>query len=201
MRLLDHHGLEGLTMRRLAQDLGVQPSALYWHVADKQTLLAALSREILRGSGDLVASEPAAARRPSSGGWEDALRRAAGVLRDRLLAHRDGAEVVSSSLALGLVRLPLIDWITPALASAGASPHIIDTVAATLGHFAIGATFHEQQRAAARQAGVIAEAAASARGPDADGDQDFDAGVALIVAGTAVLLAAPSPAREDARAD
>ncbi|MER2093167.1 MAG: TetR family transcriptional regulator, partial [Saccharopolyspora rectivirgula] len=34
--VLDEYGLESLTMRRLAAELGVQPSALYHHVPNKQ---------------------------------------------------------------------------------------------------------------------------------------------------------------------
>ena len=46
--LLDTHGLGALTMRRLGSDLGVQPSAIYHHFANKQSLLAAVAEEILR---------------------------------------------------------------------------------------------------------------------------------------------------------
>ena len=41
--VLDEYGLESLTMRRLAAELGVQPSALYHHVPNKQSLLAAIA--------------------------------------------------------------------------------------------------------------------------------------------------------------
>ena len=39
IELLDEVGLDGLTLRRLAQELGVQAPALYWHFKDKQELL------------------------------------------------------------------------------------------------------------------------------------------------------------------
>ena len=39
--VLDQFGLADLSMRRLAAELGLQPSALYHHVASKQELLAA----------------------------------------------------------------------------------------------------------------------------------------------------------------
>lgn len=42
LRLADAEGLEAVTVRRLAKELGVTPTALYWHVADKQALLDAL---------------------------------------------------------------------------------------------------------------------------------------------------------------
>lgn len=47
LRLLDAYGLPDLTMRRLASELGVQPSALYWHVESKQALLASLADRIV----------------------------------------------------------------------------------------------------------------------------------------------------------
>jgi TetR/AcrR family transcriptional regulator, tetracycline repressor protein len=42
LALADAHGLEALTIRRLAKDLGVTPMALYWHFRSKEELLAAL---------------------------------------------------------------------------------------------------------------------------------------------------------------
>ena len=47
LAVLDDHGLADLTMRRLGSELGVQPSALYHHFANKQALLAAVADEIL----------------------------------------------------------------------------------------------------------------------------------------------------------
>lgn len=47
--ILDAYGLNDLTMRRLADSLDVKASALYWHVANKQSLLAELVDKILAG--------------------------------------------------------------------------------------------------------------------------------------------------------
>ena len=47
MALLDQRGLPDLTMRKLAAELGIRPSALYWHFPDKQTLLARLADRIV----------------------------------------------------------------------------------------------------------------------------------------------------------
>lgn len=47
--ILREYGLGDLTMRRLARTLGVQPGALYWHVADKQDLLVAVTQQLLDG--------------------------------------------------------------------------------------------------------------------------------------------------------
>jgi TetR/AcrR family tetracycline transcriptional repressor len=42
LALADELGLEALTIRRLAQELGVTPMALYWHFRSKEKLLAGL---------------------------------------------------------------------------------------------------------------------------------------------------------------
>ncbi|WP_433179499.1 TetR family transcriptional regulator [Actinoallomurus sp. CA-150999] len=42
LALADEEGLEGLTIRRLAQRLGVTPMALYWHFKNKDELHVAL---------------------------------------------------------------------------------------------------------------------------------------------------------------
>ena len=45
--ILQTYGLGDLSMRRLARELGVQPGALYWHVANKQELLAVLAQRMV----------------------------------------------------------------------------------------------------------------------------------------------------------
>lgn len=39
-QLLDSEGIEGISMRKLAKSLGTGPATLYWHVHDKDELLA-----------------------------------------------------------------------------------------------------------------------------------------------------------------
>jgi len=172
LSVLDRVGLPDLSMRRLAEDLGVQPSALYWHVASKQELLAAVSARILSP----VALRP---------GDPTDLGRAAVTLghrlHDRLLAHRDGAEVVSSSLALGLVDSPVHD----ALRTVEDSP-AARVVADAVTHYVVGVTFHEQQRRSADAWGTAAsEVSLTAASVDSTDDGGFAAALALIAAGIA----------------
>ena len=46
LALADDGGLDALTIRRLAQELGVTPMALYWHFRNKDELLAGLADQI-----------------------------------------------------------------------------------------------------------------------------------------------------------
>jgi AcrR family transcriptional regulator len=75
--LADGNGLEGFSMRRLAQELGVVPMALYKHVANKD--------ELLDGMVDIVFDE---IESPSIGDdWRSAMRRRAISTRDALKRH------------------------------------------------------------------------------------------------------------------
>jgi AcrR family transcriptional regulator len=45
--IIDAHGLDALTMRKLADALGVYPTTLYWHAGNKSQLLAAVCQRVL----------------------------------------------------------------------------------------------------------------------------------------------------------
>ena len=64
--LADAGGLDGLSMRRLGQELGVEAMSLYNHVANKD--------DLLDGITDLVLAE---IELPEDPDWKDALRRSA----------------------------------------------------------------------------------------------------------------------------
>lgn len=178
LRILDDLGLPDLTMRRLAASLDVQPSALYWHFPNKQTLLAELADRIV------------AARRPdlASGGgetaadWQDAVRAEAAALRDALLAYRDGAEVVSSTLALGLGSPETVERLARAVAQGGFDAETSRRAATALLHFVLGHVSHEQQRLQYDSLGVLADAEASPLDED-DPAAAFAFGVGLLVGG------------------
>lgn len=84
-------------MRRIAAELQVQPSALYHHVPDKQTLLALMADEIVRGVGEDVGARPRDDR-PDRDGARIVCRQ----LRSAMLAVRDGADVVATASAYRL---------------------------------------------------------------------------------------------------
>jgi AcrR family transcriptional regulator len=48
LALADAEGLDALTIRRLATELGVTPMALYWHFRNKEELLSALGDQVWR---------------------------------------------------------------------------------------------------------------------------------------------------------
>ena len=75
--IADEEGIEGLSMRRLAQELGVEAMSLYYYFRSKDKLLG----EML----DVVFSE---FERPATDGdWRDAMRSSASSAHHELLRH------------------------------------------------------------------------------------------------------------------
>ncbi len=181
LRILDDYGLPDLTMRRLAAALDVQPSALYWHFPNKQTLLADLAdRIVARGAG---AVSPDLATRPDATAWPDRLRAESAALRDALLAYRDGAEVVASTYALGLGDSAAQHRLAAAAASGGFDAETSDRAATALLHFVLGHVSHEQQRMQFDSIGVLATGEAADPLDVSDSAAAFAFGVDLLVGG------------------
>ncbi|MEA5154177.1 TetR/AcrR family transcriptional regulator C-terminal domain-containing protein [Raineyella sp.] len=145
LEILDTYGLADLTMRRLATALKVQPGALYWHYANKQELLAAVTDRIL---AEVCAPGP-------DDDWRQALPQWARSLRSALLAHRDGAELTSSALALSLGTLRPQEPLVRLLVSAGLPTTDAEAIGETALHLTLGLTLNEQSRAQAVALGVI----------------------------------------------
>lgn len=49
LKLADTEGLDSVTIRRLAQELGVTPMALYWHFKNKDELLLGIADHVMSG--------------------------------------------------------------------------------------------------------------------------------------------------------
>jgi len=185
LRILDDHGLADLTMRRLAASLDVQPSALYWHFENKQTLIAELADRII----DAHQAAPAAVTEAGDD-WRERTRLEAGALRDALLAYRDGAEVVSSTVALGMGSGRALRRLTDAVALGGYDEATSRRAATALLHFILGHVSHEQQRMQYDSVGVLAAAPTDGAVAGDDQAQAFAFGVGLLVDGLSLV---PTP--------
>jgi AcrR family transcriptional regulator len=109
--LADAGGIEALSMRRLAKELGVEAMSLYNHVANKD--------EILDGIVDVVVSE---IELPSDGAdWKTAIRRSAISARDVYLRHKWASSLSMSRQSGGPARLRHGDWLLRTLREAGLS--------------------------------------------------------------------------------
>jgi AcrR family transcriptional regulator len=84
--LADQGGVDALSMRKLAQELGVVPMALYKHVANKD--------ELLDGMVDVVVGEIDPP--PAGTDWKTAIRRRVLSARSALLRHPWASRVIES---------------------------------------------------------------------------------------------------------
>jgi TetR/AcrR family tetracycline transcriptional repressor len=138
LALLNEGGLERLTVRRLAERLGVQNPALYWHFKNKQALLDEMARTILADA--FAAIEPPA----NIETWADWLADVAERFHHALLIHRDGARVIATADLAGSA-LPVIqEMALSALTTAGFDLRTAVTSVVALCDYALGAAFEEQ---------------------------------------------------------
>lgn len=170
LEILDNYGLEDLSMRRLAQLLDVKASALYWHVANKQTLLAAMADEIL-GEEQLTPTDDGGELARELLGWAHALR-------SKLLAHRDGAELVSSAMSVGLVTTdPSVQLASFLQDCGGCDSQTARAASQALTHLVVGHVMDEQARRQLFELNVIDTFDDEAQ------EIEFDVGVRLLVTG------------------
>jgi len=82
--LINEEGLDGLSMRALADRLEVKAASLYWHVRDRSELLGLLAEAIL---GTVVRPRPGAA-------WRQNAIATGAALQRRISAQKDAARIL-----------------------------------------------------------------------------------------------------------
>jgi AcrR family transcriptional regulator len=90
LAVADSEGLPAVTVRRIAMDFGVTPMALYWHVSNKDELLAAM--------GDQFFDDLSLAESNTFQTWHDELRAIVTALVESLRRH-------PASAALAMARV------------------------------------------------------------------------------------------------
>ena len=182
LKLLDEVGLDGLTVRRLATDLGVQSPALYWHIRTKQELLDGMANAIIlrAGMGPPRAGES----------WQDWLARRARAYRKSLLASRDGARVVSGAVRGGDA-IEHFERELAAMVERGFTPlQALRTITA-LSHYINGHVLQEQATTTVSGRPDLSELptlAAALRSGSPVGDEVFEYGLSTFIAGVATRV-------------
>ncbi|WP_219472180.1 TetR/AcrR family transcriptional regulator C-terminal domain-containing protein, partial [Nonomuraea rhizosphaerae] len=163
LRLLDEVGLDGLTVRRLAAELGVRSPALYWHIRTKQELLDGMAEAMVLAAGMGPPKEGET--------WQEWLARRARSYRDSLLAHRDGARIVSTAGQLGPATLRMFNEELAAMVARGFTPVLALRTITTLSHYVTGFVLQTQSPrtvtgpAAERLAAVVEQLDGGAAAP------------------------------------
>jgi AcrR family transcriptional regulator len=144
MAVLDEVGLDKLSMRAVAERLGVQVGGLYYHVSGKQALLRAMAdrlcqRALESGPGS---SRPMAAL---TSGWQAEAAALCQAVRRAMLASRDGARLLLEGPLLGSTgALEVMERMLAALARSGLTGRSVRIGADALMSYVTGFVLQEQ---------------------------------------------------------
>jgi TetR/AcrR family tetracycline transcriptional repressor len=138
--LLARAGLEALTLRRLAAELGVSAPTLYWHVRNKRQLLDLMAEALVARAGRNTS--------PAHGQpWWDWLAEQARLQWRLLTSHRDAALVVAGNRPTEAA-LPGIEEVVASLVAVGFPPAEALRTILSLGNYVIGCAVEFQAEAA-----------------------------------------------------
>jgi TetR/AcrR family tetracycline transcriptional repressor len=188
--LLAEAGLQALTLRRLATELGVSAPTLYWHVRNKRQLLDLMAEALVERAGRSTS--------PASGQpWWEWLTEQARLQWRVLTSHRDAALVVAGNRPTDAA-LPGIEQVVASLVAVGFPPAEALRTILSIGNYVIGCAVERQAEAARdpdperdarllQRAGDLPNLGAAIAGLDGPGpsagDAGFEYGLALLISG------------------
>jgi AcrR family transcriptional regulator len=114
LRILEAESLEGVSMRRVAQELGTGPASLYAHVANKNELLDLMFDRV---AGEIELPEAAEGAR-----WREQIRDLATSMHTTLVGHSDIARVALAHIPMGPNALVCSEAMLSILLSGGVPP-------------------------------------------------------------------------------
>lgn len=121
-RMIDERGAESFSMRSVANELGVFPATLYWHVGDRARLLGLVE---LRWSEGIEV--------PDADDWRDWMIELARRYRAHARRHPNVARLVSVERARNVESLRLPDAVIGKLAELGLGDDIVHAYNALMG--------------------------------------------------------------------
>lgn len=196
LAVADSEGIEAVTMRRLARELGVEAASLYHHVSGKD--------QILDGLVDVVA---AAIELPKlSADWRGAVSERANHTRAGLLRHPWAVSLMASRTSPGPATLKLLETGIRCFREGGFSvrmaAHAVSTVDSYVHGFVlqeVNLPFRDESELAAMTAAIMEAFPASefpylfemtvehVLQPGYDYGKEFDTGLSVVLNGVAAL--------------
>jgi len=173
LRLLDEVGIDGLSTRRLAAELGIKSASLYWHFKDKNELLnemsGAMFNECLHNPN---VSDP-------DFDWAEWLAEGARSIRRTALSRRDGAQVMARPRPRGPNAKVSFEDNVKTLMRSGLADMEARLTMQTLRRYAIGAALQEQSN----------KGLSAAIGIVGTGEEGFEFGLQVFIDGLRARLA------------
>lgn len=114
IRILDAEGLDGVSMRRVAQELDTGPASLYAHVSNKEELLDIMFDRIC-GEIELPEADPER--------WREQVKQVTYGIHRVMSEHADIARVALGDIPTGVNSLRVNEWMLTAMLGAGIPTH------------------------------------------------------------------------------
>jgi len=169
--LLDEVGMEGLSTRRLAAELGVKGPSLYWHFRNMRELFDFMAEALLETALPAPDAFP--------GDWQAWLADGARGIRRVALSHRDGARLLVSAAPTGKSTVLNPPAMTGRLQSEGFRYREAYGALMGLGRYAMGWALYEQLTPSR----------------PANADEAFEFGLQAMIAGIALKVPAAAQPR------
>ncbi|MFJ4649749.1 TetR/AcrR family transcriptional regulator C-terminal domain-containing protein [Nocardia sp. NPDC088792] len=199
--IADAEGLEAVTMRRVAKDIGAGPMSLYRYVRTKEELHLLMANEVVGPLEEWIG--------PENSDLATTLSRLARATRRQVLAHPWWAQIVSVSTLVGPKWIDVIEGATARLGGLSLDIDEMMEIPATVRTFALGYAQNEARRGQAEANTEMAQwgpyistlidsgnypylrrIIADARGPhEHDPDAHFERALARLVTGIQATIA------------
>jgi AcrR family transcriptional regulator len=137
IEIADEGGIESLTMRRLAEQVGAEAMSLYYHVAKKEDVLVGIVDLIVQEINDAVDKIEIPAQ---GAGWQEAVRQRILTAREVLLRHRWAPGVFETRTTTSFAVLRYHDGLVGLMRDGGFSYDLIHHALHALGSRALGFT-------------------------------------------------------------
>jgi AcrR family transcriptional regulator len=115
LRIVDHEGIDGLSMRRVAQEFDTGPSSLYAHVANKEELLDLMVDKV---TGEVPVPEPDPAH------WQEQVKQMARDSLRVMAAHADLARATMANIPVGPNALRVSEGMLAIMIAGGLPPRV-----------------------------------------------------------------------------
>jgi AcrR family transcriptional regulator len=112
VQLADRDGIEALTMRKLAEELGVEAMSIYYHVPNKEAVLDGVVDLVFAEANESAASLPRTE-------WKAAIRARILTARAVLLRHKWAPDVIQSRAGLSASGAIHVDAVVGTFRSGG----------------------------------------------------------------------------------
>ena len=134
LRVLDREGAQGLSMRRIGEELGSGAGALYWHVENKEQLIHLMFDRVI---GELPLPQVDPLR------WQEQIKQAARDVRGAMRLHPGLAELTFGRIPLGPNAVRYFEWHLSVLL-AGGLPDRVAALAGDLIHLYVDSFSYEE---------------------------------------------------------